>query len=57
MSERQRKNTAVKALPDDMEYLKAKIAALSEHTGLPDDEDEEEGKEVKEDAEVPAADA
>lgn len=29
---------AMKTLPEDMDYLKAKVNALSEHTGLPEDD-------------------
>jgi len=47
---RQRQQDAKKALPDDMDYLKAELARLKEHTGLPDDEEEvkdvENGKDV-----------
>eukprot|EP00567_Pseudictyota_dubia_P002520 CAMPEP_0197464550 /NCGR_PEP_ID=MMETSP1175-20131217/64076_1 /TAXON_ID=1003142 /ORGANISM="Triceratium dubium, Strain CCMP147" /LENGTH=648 /DNA_ID=CAMNT_0043000531 /DNA_START=255 /DNA_END=2201 /DNA_ORIENTATION=+ len=42
---RQRQNDAKKALPDDMDYLKAEISRLREHTGLLDEE--EEGKDVE----------
>jgi len=37
---RQRKNEAINALPDDMEMLKAEVARLREHTGLPEPEPE-----------------
>lgn len=33
---RQRKNEAINSLPDDMEMLKAEVARLREHTGLPE---------------------
>ena len=46
---RQRKSEAVRALPDDMEFLKAKIAALEAHTGLPADEEDAEAKKLNED--------
>ena len=39
---RQQRSVALKTLPEDMEFLKAKIQALSEHTGLPEDEEEPE---------------
>jgi len=39
MSTRQRKSKAVKELPDDIDFLKAEINRLREHTGLPDDEE------------------
>merc|ERR1712226_796573 len=42
MTRRERKRVAIKELPDDMEFLKARVAALSEHTGLPVDDEEEE---------------
>jgi sodium-dependent phosphate cotransporter len=44
MSTREEKRVVMNALPEDMEYLKARMAALIEHTGLPveDDEDAEE---------------
>jgi sodium-dependent phosphate cotransporter len=39
MKNRQARASAVAALPEDMQFLKAKIQSLSEHTGLPDDEE------------------
>lgn len=39
---RQRRREAFDSLPDDMEFLKAKVDALIDHTGLPDDEEEED---------------
>mmetsp|Transcript_31512 Transcript_31512/g.48879 ORF Transcript_31512/g.48879 Transcript_31512/m.48879 type:complete len:588 (-) Transcript_31512:174-1937(-) len=53
MVARQVRAEAINALPEDMEFLKAKIKELSEHTGLPDDvEQPEEGSEeaAKEDS-------
>lgn len=49
---RQRKSTAANSLADDMDFLKAKVSALADHTGLPEEEVEaeaetEEGSEVK----------
>lgn len=38
---RERRRVVMADLPDDMEFLKAKITALIEHTGLPDEVDEE----------------
>ena len=38
-TERQRRNTAYQALPDDMDSVKADIAALKKHTGLPNGEE------------------
>ena len=46
VEQRQRKGVAIKELPDDMEYLKAKVAALAEHTGLPEEEDDEDDEEM-----------
>jgi sodium-dependent phosphate cotransporter len=40
--ERQRHREAVHALPDDMEFLKAKITALVDHTGLPEEEQDKD---------------
>eukprot|EP00980_Cylindrotheca_fusiformis_P024276 scaffold11698_cov138-Cylindrotheca_fusiformis.AAC.9 len=42
---RERQSNAVRDLPDDMEWLKAKIHELSEHTGLPVEDEEAVGKE------------
>lgn len=42
MGNRQARNAAVRELPKDMVYLKKKIAALADHTGLPEDEEEDE---------------
>lgn len=50
LSTRERKRVAIRDLPDDMEYLKAKMAAVIEHTGLPDD-DEEKDEKLQESAE------
>jgi sodium-dependent phosphate cotransporter len=47
MGNRQARNAAVRSLPKDMEYLQKKVAALADHTGLPEEEeesDEEEGE-------------
>lgn len=35
---REKRRHTMEHLPEDMEFLKAKIAALADHTGLPDDE-------------------
>ena len=60
MATRQTRKEAMDALPDDMVYLKAKIKALSEHTGLPDEEEDvEEASDEKVDeaeTEKPASD-
>ena len=42
MGARQARSAAIRALPKDMIYLKKKVAALADHTGLPEDEDEDE---------------
>merc|ERR1711915_670366 len=39
---REKKNKAIKELPDDMDYLKSEIVRLREHTGLPEPVDEKE---------------
>ena len=44
MRERERKRVTLRDLPDDIEYLKTKMALLMEHTGLADDDDDEETK-------------
>ena len=59
MGNRERKRLVMEELPDDMVYLKAKMTALIEHTGLPVDEEDEEGnaeavKADEEDEEVEA---
>merc|ERR1711915_617658 len=36
LEKRQRKSEAIQTLPDDMEMLKAEVARLREHTGLPE---------------------
>mmetsp|Transcript_43068 Transcript_43068/g.77419 ORF Transcript_43068/g.77419 Transcript_43068/m.77419 type:complete len:610 (-) Transcript_43068:424-2253(-) len=45
LDRRQAMSATTKTLPEDMQYLKAKVGQLMEHTGLP--EDEEEGVEVE----------
>mmetsp|Transcript_43069 Transcript_43069/g.77423 ORF Transcript_43069/g.77423 Transcript_43069/m.77423 type:complete len:610 (-) Transcript_43069:233-2062(-) len=45
LDRRQAMSATTKTLPEDMQYLKAKVGQLMEHTGLP--EDEEEGAEVE----------
>ena len=42
MSARERKRITLRDLPDDMEYLKAKMALLIDHTGLPEEEEKAE---------------
>ena len=41
-ADRQRKQEAIKNLPDDMDVLKRKIQTLIDHTGAPDDAEEDE---------------
>jgi sodium-dependent phosphate cotransporter len=42
MAARERKRVTLVDLPNDMDYLKEKMALLIEHTALPEDEDEKE---------------
>jgi len=53
---REKRNNAVKDLPDDMEWLKAKVRELSEHTGLPVDEEAGTAAEEPAKEEEPAKD-
>ena len=46
MGNRQARHIAVTSLPKDMEYLKKKVNALADHTGLPEDEEEDEESEA-----------
>eukprot|EP00522_Entomoneis_paludosa_P018886 CAMPEP_0172441026 /NCGR_PEP_ID=MMETSP1065-20121228/1599_1 /TAXON_ID=265537 /ORGANISM="Amphiprora paludosa, Strain CCMP125" /LENGTH=584 /DNA_ID=CAMNT_0013190173 /DNA_START=31 /DNA_END=1785 /DNA_ORIENTATION=+ len=46
MTARERKRVAIKELPDDMEFLKARVAALTEHTGLSTEEEEDKDAEA-----------
>ena len=48
MSERQRRREASTQLPDNMEYIKAELERLREHTGLAEDEEADEEKADKE---------
>jgi len=48
---RERKRVAIRDLPDDMEYLKAKVAAIIDHTGLPEDEKDEKNDKLQNSAE------
>ena len=43
MEDRQARHLAITNLPEDMEFLKKKVTALMEHTGLQDDEEDVEG--------------
>ena len=52
MTKRQQKADTMKTLPEDMVFLKAKVNALAEHTGLPEDE-EADVEANKEEAEAP----
>jgi sodium-dependent phosphate cotransporter len=55
LTQRQKRSKAVQELPDDMEWLKAKVRELSEHTGMPlDDPEAEAGKEEEATAAEPA---
>ena len=55
LQKRQRRAQAVEGLADELEFLKARIHALTEHTGLVVEQDEEEGeKPKKEEKEVDA---
>jgi sodium-dependent phosphate cotransporter len=40
--QREKRSTAVRELPDDMEWLKAKVNALADHTALPEDAEDDE---------------
>jgi len=47
METRQRRNDAIRSLPDNMEYCKSEVQRLKEHTGLADEEDVEDVNEVQ----------
>merc|ERR1712137_1401073 len=49
MTNRERKRVTIRDLPDDMDYLKLKMAALIDHTGLPEDEEDKEAHAEEED--------
>ena len=52
MTRRERKRRAMMDLPDDMDYLKARVAALTDHTGLvveDEDDDEDDQEDNKDD--------
>ena len=53
MEERQARNVALSNLPEDMEFLKKKVTALMEHTGLQDDDEDIEEAAAGKEAEVP----
>lgn len=44
LDKRTARSAAMSALPEDMQFLKSKVAALAEHTGLPEDEEVDEEK-------------
>ena len=44
LDKRAARNDAMANLPEDMKYLKSKVAQLAEHTGLPEDEEVDEEK-------------
>ena len=46
MSARERKRVTLRDLPDDMDYVKAKIALLMENAGLEDNDENEDNKNV-----------
>lgn len=46
-----------KTLPEDMQFLKSKVAQLSEHTGLPDDDEEAVGEPQDVEVEKPVEEA
>lgn len=48
--ERQRRNEALKSLPNDMDALKRKVQTLMEHTACPDEEEEDEKNDVEKQA-------
>lgn len=53
LDKRTSRNAALAALPEDMQFLKSKVAQLAEHTGLPEDEEvDEEKAEGTDDAEA-----
>jgi sodium-dependent phosphate cotransporter len=45
MMNRQARHLAISTLPEDMQFLKVRMQALAEHTGLPDIEEDEENPE------------
>ena len=54
MAARERKRVTIRDLPDDIEYLKTKMALLIDHTGLPEDADDKKEGETDEDKEIEA---
>ena len=58
MVAREERQKALTTLPEDMEYLKAKIKELSEHTGLPDEDPESgDAADAEKEAEEPKTEA
>jgi len=59
LDRRTSRNAALASLPEDMQYLKSKVDQLAEHTGLPEDEEDEEKAEAEgtDEAEEEAAEA
>ena len=55
LDKRTARNEAMASLPEDMKFLKGKIAQLAEHTGLPEDEEADEEKAEGTDAAEEAA--
>jgi sodium-dependent phosphate cotransporter len=47
LERREYKRVTMQTLPEDMDYLKSAVAALKDHTGLPDADEEDEGGEVE----------
>jgi sodium-dependent phosphate cotransporter len=56
MSHRQAKRECMRSLPEDMAMLKAMVAALADHTGLPEEEPVEEETEALVEKDVKAPD-
>jgi len=54
---RELKRETYETLPEDMAFLKAKISALVDHTGMPEDEEEDEDVEKTAGASTPAVKA
>ena len=54
LTDRERRRVTMKDLPDDMDYLKAEILRLKEHTGIPDEEEEKETGKEKSEEEIEA---
>jgi hypothetical protein len=48
MITRQARHVAISTLPEDMQFLKARMQHLADHTGLPDMEEDEENPKPEE---------